>query len=75
MNNEPAFPNAQHRDDLNFKSFTGLSKRELFAAMAMQGRLASMVGTRAIDIIADSLAINSVAWADALLKELSKESR
>lgn len=45
----------------------GLTKRELFAAMAMQGMLAD----GAVDI-ASTLAKLSVAYADALLAELSK---
>jgi len=45
-------------------SSAGLTKREHFAAMAMQGLLSN--GTRAL------VASESVAIADALLKELSK---
>lgn len=43
----------------------GLTKRELFAAMAMQG---AMVNVRSRRILAEE----SVAMADALIEELSK---
>lgn len=48
---------------------TGLTKRELFAAMAMQGALG---GTPGRHLCAGVLARDSVAHADALLKELAK---
>jgi hypothetical protein len=50
----------------NFNSF-GLSKRELFAAMAMQGIAAGDVTGTVMNVAADA-----VALADALLKELAK---
>jgi len=46
------------------KSLGGLTKREYFAVMAMQGLLSN--GTRAL------VASESVSMADALLKELNK---
>jgi len=46
------------------KALGGLTKREYFAAMAMQGLLSN--GTRAL------VAGESVAMADALLEELNK---
>jgi hypothetical protein len=45
----------------------GLSKRELFAAMAMQGILSSTP-----DAMYAPTATDAVAHADALLKELAK---
>ncbi len=52
------------------EDYPGLTKRELFAAMAMQGFAAdpdmAHVEPRAI-------AIGAVSWADALLAELAKE--
>lgn len=45
----------------------GLTKREYFAAMAMQG-MASVIGPGSLEDIAKS----SVRYADALLKELAK---
>lgn len=46
----------------------GLTRREYFAAMAMQGLLACPLGTDA-----DEIPKNSVYWADRLLEELVKE--
>jgi hypothetical protein len=48
---------------------TGLTKRELFAAMAMQGALGGEPGSH---LHYEQLARDSVAHADALLKELAK---
>lgn len=45
----------------------GLTKRELFAAMAMQGRLSSGGWERVVEVAKDS-----VFFADALLKELAR---
>ena len=47
---------------------TGLTKREMFAMAAMQG----MVNTENFSGVPTDLAANSVTYADALLKELSK---
>ena len=49
-------------------NYSGLTKREHFAAMAMQGVLANHDGTDDIQWIAKA----SVKIADALLKELAK---
>lgn len=49
-----------HKDD----SLQALTKRELFAAMAMQGLLAAGAGSGLID--------DAVEMADALIEELSK---
>lgn len=46
--------------------YSGLTKRELIAAMALQGLLANS------DIAADKTAKLAVKQADALLKELEK---
>lgn len=49
-----------------------LTKRELFAAMAMQGILSSWPeNTR---LIPEKTASTSIAFADSLLAELAKES-
>lgn len=50
--------------------FDGLTKRELFAAMAMQGFAADPGITEARP---EALAAGAVRWADALLAELAKE--
>lgn len=50
---------------------TGLTKREVFAAMAMQGALGGAPGSH---LHPYNLANESVMYADALLAELAKES-
>ncbi|KAF1698328.1 hypothetical protein CSC62_05310 [Pseudoxanthomonas jiangsuensis] len=68
---EPAYPVP---NDANVNGQEGLTKRELFAAMAMQG-LASVPadgGLRPEWIATD--AQNAVAYADALLAELEKQA-
>jgi hypothetical protein len=47
----------------------GLSKREYFAAMAMQGYIASGLMNRCVE---NTLAMYSVKVADALIAELNK---
>ncbi|HEX6427969.1 MAG TPA: hypothetical protein VF008_09800 [Niastella sp.] len=67
----PAFPltkeTTDHVDE-GYEIYTGLSKRELIAAMAMQGILSNDISTTPIRTIAG----DAVAIADALLLELSK---
>lgn len=41
MKNEPAFPSDIYFDEQRIDQTSGLTKREYFAAMAMQGLLAS----------------------------------
>lgn len=76
---EPAYPNPHNtvlsiKDNkgnwIHSRNPNGLTKRELFAAMALQGILsnAAMNGDPA-----DQIAIDAVAAADALLAELAKE--
>lgn len=50
--------------------YDGLSKRELFAAMAMQGLLAN-----SMDVTPEIFAQSSVRLADALLAELEKKEK
>lgn len=50
----------------------GLTKRELFAAMALQGMLASETSSYNYGAI-ECLAANAVKKADALINELNKE--
>ena len=61
--NRQAYPSGIH--------IAGLTKRELFAAMAMQGHCAN---PEMSETIARSIAIMSVEQADALLAELAKEA-
>lgn len=74
--NEPAFPcEVYHREDGSIDGVQtgskqgiaiGLTKRELFAAMAMQGYLATK------GLSPEVAARGSVRYADALLAELEK---
>lgn len=75
--NLPAFPDTmraapQSYLNQNPESWpTGLSKREYFAAMAMQGYLSN--SSLSIDTTAHSIiAVDAVKYADTLLAELSK---
>lgn len=49
----------------------GLTRRELFAAMAMQGFAALIHDFQS----REHMATAAVAWADALIKELDKEAK
>lgn len=54
----------------------GLTKRELFAAMAMQGALAAhtdMNGMRGYEGWREEFSRESIRFADALLAELAKD--
>jgi hypothetical protein len=56
---------------------TGLTKRELFAAMAMQGFLSMLSTGREVTLkngftAAEGIAVSAVECADALLAELAK---
>ncbi len=69
--NEPAFskPAFYHPDGAIDLPNNGLTKREYFAAMAMQGALANKSAhKRTIEMITES----SVRLSDALIKELNK---
>lgn len=61
--NAPVFPFVDPSPELD--SHRGLTKRELFAAMAMQGL--------ATDEFPEGCATSAVKYADALLAELAKE--
>lgn len=77
---EPAFPEPYlHHPDLALSAKPGLTKREYFAAMAMQGlvsregwaeRFISEGGDKSL---MNMLAFASVKMADELLKELERE--
>jgi hypothetical protein len=53
-----------------FQAFTGLTKREYFAALAMEGYLSSYTGSEISK--PENMAIRAVAYADALINELNK---
>ncbi|MFM2014223.1 MAG: hypothetical protein RLZZ396_3007 [Planctomycetota bacterium] len=63
--NDAAYPS----DPDQYSPEFGLTKRELFAAMALQGLLADPYSTQEFTIMASM----SVQVADALITELSKE--
>lgn len=62
--NDPAFPNK-----FNFKD--GLTKREFFAGMAMQGMTAFHESVLRIET-STSLAVRAIGLADALIEKLNK---
>ena len=63
---EPAIP---VMDDGGYGQHYGLTKREYFAGLAMQGLLAN---NNLADVEASHMAIWATMQADALLKELEK---
>jgi len=67
---KPAHPVKPEVIQGNQQVYIGLTKREQFAAMAMQGLLAAMTSTDASRIIARNIASNSIEIADALLEGL-----
>lgn len=77
MNKNNVFPTTQENYTSQKGTFnpayesSGLTKRELFAAMAMQGLLTSGVDKNAAHINA----IYAVQHADALINELNKEEK
>jgi hypothetical protein len=71
MNPEYAFPRPISIADSKLAHAQhGLTKREYFAAMAMQGILSNNNGIGAIETIAQVVASDSIAIADELLKQL-----
>lgn len=74
LNREPAFPllDSSGPSGLGLRD-PGLTKRELFAAMAMQG-LAARHGDFSRIIECPQVAEVAVGYADALLRELAKEA-
>lgn len=66
--NEPAYPWGEHGTALG-----GLTKRELFAAMAMQGILANQKYDPPRRAKLGGMALDAVAAADALIAELAKD--
>lgn len=70
--NGSAFPNGY-----NVTEDRGLSKRELFAAMAMQGAIVNAKATRTAELplLFKHVAEGSVMAADALIAALSEEEK
>lgn len=81
MKEQPAFPVQGFTFDTpqgpaKCAPYPGLSKRELFAAMAMQGFCALPAqDVEHANLTPDKLASWAVAHADALIAELSKENQ
>lgn len=69
MSDKPAFPLPDYMHYQSQDAASGLTRRELFAAMAMQGFAAD---PDTGDTGAAELANAAVAWADALIAELDK---
>lgn len=55
------------------KQITELTKRELFAAMAMQGFISGLYAGTNAGFTVEGTCFASVEYADALIAELSKE--
>lgn len=70
MSEELVFP----QDSRGFH-FTGLTKRELFAAMAMQGLLAWSCPNKGGSYHPDTAAEFAVKSADALIQQLTQPSK
>lgn len=70
--NEPAFPTTCNVDG-KLQSFNGLSRRDYFAACALQGILAN-ANPEMCNGGADICAKTAVGCADALIEELAKDS-
>lgn len=66
--NEPAFPFEFNHSDVNQERYYGLSKREYFAGMAMQGICATNCEYNSWE----DLAKDAIGIADSLIKELEK---
>lgn len=72
--NTPAFPLPLGNENID-PTVAGLTKREYFAAMAMQGMLALGPIQGQIDASVIGQCKHAVRVADALLVELEKESQ
>lgn len=80
MKDEPAFPHWRVAKDLSGDVVKhGLTKREYFAAMAMQGLLAGIYSSKEMlrefkdRTGRDYISENARSYADALIAELEKE--
>jgi divalent metal cation (Fe/Co/Zn/Cd) transporter len=72
---KPAFPVSkemcEQKNEIEEYPY-GLTKREYFAAMAMQGLLAACTGLKISNAILEKIPEASVKFSDALLKELER---
>jgi hypothetical protein len=77
MRDLPAFPISEEetdRIDQGIRIYSGLTKREYFAAKAMQGLMGNNATEPTQQVHFDNIAEDSVRAADAILKVLSIES-
>lgn len=65
---EPAFPRTVQQWNDTFKNVDGLTKREYFSAIAMQGLLSHSGDTRNRFFVVE----DAVNYSDALIEELNK---
>ena len=80
MKNDSAFPrhvsveaySRGHRTNNPITVEGGLTKRELFAAMAMQGLIAGCYGGNNVGFTVSGNCVAAVEYADALIAELAK---
>lgn len=78
-NNTLVFPNMVEGNGKNLHADGGLTKRELFAAMAMQGivskvpYLTQTVAESKIEKRAEIIARGAIMYADSLIAELEKK--
>jgi hypothetical protein len=69
--NDIAYPTRMKDRHGNDVYYYGLTKRELFAAIAMQGLSSVVINGRLFN--AENIAVMAVRHADALINELNKE--
>lgn len=77
MKNSPAFPTFfPNRDEtgIPLSQNDGLTKREYFAGLAMQGILTGIRGAN-LQVNVPGLAMESLQYADALIAELEKTGK
>lgn len=80
MDDKSAFPQADVAEYLHPDDGAGLTRRELFAAMAMQGELSAQGDPDMTGVwdhegkVVQILARRCVSFADALIAELEKSS-
>lgn len=75
LESSTTFENRHGEQVSSHTSTSGLTKRELFAAMAMQGMLADESGGEGNSYGTAACATRAVNFADALLAALSDETR
>lgn len=71
--NDMAYPVLDMSQTPNGTQQLGLTKREYFTGIAMQGAVAGLIGKVALKW--EEAAFMSVAFADALIAELNKEQQ